>query len=114
MGPKTNTLLASPEQTLNVATISTVELARLTYGGKVVLSTPVEQWVSAALLTLGAITVELSHKIAAEAYALPEPFHRDPADRIIVATARVLNLRLVTAGQPILDYPHVACWDARR
>jgi len=42
-----------------------------------------------------------------EAYSLPEPFHSDPADRIIVATARVHRCRVVTGDPKILNYPHV-------
>jgi len=38
---------------------------------------------------------------------LPDPFHRDPADRIIVATARKLQCPIVTADHKILEYPHV-------
>ena len=48
-----------------------------------------------------------------EAYALPEPFHRDPADRIIVAEARRRSAYVVTADARILGYPHVSTvWDA--
>jgi PIN domain nuclease of toxin-antitoxin system len=45
--------------------------------------------------------------IAIEAYSLPDEFHKDPADRIIVATARVYNCPLVTIDQNIVAYPHV-------
>ena len=42
-----------------------------------------------------------------EAYALPDPFHCDPADRLIVAAARRLSAPVVTADVRMLDYPHV-------
>jgi len=42
-----------------------------------------------------------------EAYSLPAPFHQDPADRIIVATARHMGCPIITADRKILDYPHV-------
>ncbi len=42
-----------------------------------------------------------------EAYSLPEPFHQDPADRIIVATARKMGCPIITSDQKILNYPHV-------
>ena len=42
-----------------------------------------------------------------EAYSLPEPFHRDPADRIIVASARRLACSVVTADAKIINCPHV-------
>ncbi len=48
-----------------------------------------------------------------EAYSLPEPFHRDPADRLIVAETHRRQASVVTADQRILDYPHVrAVWGA--
>ena len=48
-----------------------------------------------------------------EAYSLPEPFHRDPADRLIVAEARRPRAAVVTADSRILEYPHVrTVWDA--
>jgi len=45
--------------------------------------------------------------IIEEAYSLPEPFHADPADRILVATARLRGCHLVTGDRKILLYPHV-------
>jgi PIN domain nuclease of toxin-antitoxin system len=46
-------------------------------------------------------------EIIEEAYSLPEPFHADPMDRILVATARLHGLTLLTADKAILKYPHV-------
>jgi PIN domain nuclease of toxin-antitoxin system len=43
-------------------------------------------------------------QIAVEACSLPEAFHRDPADRMIVATARVTSAVLMTRDRQILDY----------
>jgi PIN domain nuclease of toxin-antitoxin system len=51
------------------------------------------------------VTVEpLSPSIAVESCELPEMFHRDPVDRLIVATARVANATLMTRDRQILDY----------
>jgi PIN domain nuclease of toxin-antitoxin system len=49
----------------------------------------------------------LSPQVAVEATDLPGDFHRDPADQIIVATARVHDCPLMTLDKKILDYPHV-------
>ena len=46
--------------------------------------------------------VGISPAIAAEAAALPSSFHRDPADRIIVATARVIGGKLITQDRRII------------
>jgi PIN domain nuclease of toxin-antitoxin system len=49
----------------------------------------------------------LTHDIAVLAYALPGSFHKDPADRILVATAIHHGLTLVTADERILAYAQV-------
>jgi PIN domain nuclease of toxin-antitoxin system len=38
---------------------------------------------------------------------LPQPFHKDPADQIIVATARIYDCPLMTCDTKILAYPHL-------
>ncbi len=60
-----------------------------------------------------ATTVLVSHETAIESYRLPDPFHRDPADRVLVATARIEGATLLTADDGILAYPHVQLLDAR-
>jgi len=44
----------------------------------------------------------------AEAYSLTVHIHRDPADLVLIATARLERLTVVTTDRKILDYPHVA------
>jgi PIN domain nuclease of toxin-antitoxin system len=51
--------------------------------------------------------VPMDLAIVEEAYSLPEPFHSDPVDRLIVATARLHGLQVVTADRKMLQYPHV-------
>jgi PIN domain nuclease of toxin-antitoxin system len=51
--------------------------------------------------------VPIDLDIVEEAYSLPEPFHADPVDRLIVATARIHDLTVVTGDRRILDYPHI-------
>jgi PIN domain nuclease of toxin-antitoxin system len=51
------------------------------------------------------VTIDLI--IIQEAYSLPGDFHDDPADRIIVATARSGEFHIVTSDRKILDYPYV-------
>lgn len=46
----------------------------------------------------------LTAKIAIDSSFLPGTFHSDPADRLLVATARILNIPLLTRDQRILDY----------
>jgi PIN domain nuclease of toxin-antitoxin system len=98
----------------SVCTISTLEIARLIWGGEINLKIPAEEWIQRTIVDLRAQTIIVSHKIALEAYNLPEPFHRDPADRQLVACARLDNLTLATADERILGYKHVLSVDARK
>ena len=51
--------------------------------------------------------VHLTPIIAYRSTVLPKPFHDDPADQIIVATAREENATILTKDKRILDYQHV-------
>jgi len=66
-----------------------------------------EQWLDNAVHKTGIQVFDLSAQVALESCNLPGKFHKDPADRIIVATARIHNMNLVTKDQKIIDYPHV-------
>lgn len=61
-------------------------------------------WLEAARVRLGFVVVALGEAIAFEAPYLPGEFHRDPSDRMIVATARVHGGSVVTADGAILAY----------
>ncbi len=65
------------------------------------------EWKERSLAELDASTIDVTHEIAWEAYNLPGAFHNDRADRVLVATARIKKLTLVTADDLILGYPHV-------
>ncbi|MBW2097741.1 MAG: type II toxin-antitoxin system VapC family toxin [Deltaproteobacteria bacterium] len=68
-------------------------------------------WEFAMMVTKGHRVIELTPEIAMESCNLPGSFHKDPADRIIVATARTHNLTLLTKDRKIIEYPHVqAVW----
>jgi PIN domain nuclease of toxin-antitoxin system len=60
-----------------------------------------------AVVYPGIELLPLTPQIAIESTKLPGNFHHDPADQIIVATARVYNLTILTVDRLILDYPHV-------
>jgi PIN domain nuclease of toxin-antitoxin system len=89
---------------LLLSVISVWELGLLESKGRVELSTPCEQWVRDALAIPGLSVAPLTPEIALASSRLPEPFHGDPADRIIVATARALGARLVTRDSKIREY----------
>jgi PIN domain nuclease of toxin-antitoxin system len=89
---------------LAVAAISVWEVAMLEARGRISLSQSVDEWVAAALTAPGVRLVELSPEIALESTRLPGEPPTDPADRMIVATTRVLGATLVTCDEEILDY----------
>ena len=114
LGPRTKRLVLGTEHENGVSPISTLEMARLVAAGEIELSLALAEWIARSMADLAAHTIAVSHDVAMEAYALPGSFHRDPADRILVATARQDGLTLVTADDRILAYPHVRTQDARR
>ena len=89
---------------LRIAAISLWEIALLASRGRIVLGKSVGLWLEEALADPGPAIDPLSPQVAIEASSLPETFHRDPADRLIVATARVANATLMTRDRRILDY----------
>jgi PIN domain nuclease of toxin-antitoxin system len=90
--------------TLRIAAISLWEVALLASRGRIVLGKSLSSWLAEALADPAPAIDPLSPQIAVEACSLPEAFHRDPADRMIVATARVTGAALMTRDQQILDY----------
>ncbi len=92
---------------LGVSIISCWEVAKLAEYGRLVLPVPVEEWLTQALAYPGVQLLDLTPRIVVESTQLPAPFHRDPADQLIVATARVHNCPLMTVDDKILNYSHV-------
>lgn len=114
LGPKLRRVLLNASNPRSVCTVSTLEIARLAWAGDLILQIPLDEWVERSLADLRADSIPVTHKIAVEAYRLPEAFHRDPADRQIVACARVHELTVATADARLLHYPHVATVNARK
>lgn len=92
---------------LLLSAISVWELAKLIERGRLGLSCDPEVWITQALEMPGLRLVPLSPAIAYRSTVLPRPFHDDPADQIIVATAREENATLLTKDDRLLSYPHV-------
>lgn len=96
-----------------VSAISFWEGAMLAARGRIVLPVPAERW-RADWLQAGLTEMPVDGRIALLSCQL-ENFHRDPADRFIVATALDRNIPLMTADQLILDWPGTLTrLDARR
>ena len=114
LGPQTKRLLTRAEHKNHICTISTLELARLVSLGAIDVSIALHEWVERALQAIQARTVPVSYEIAMNAYALPGRFHKDPADRILVAAARCHELTVLTADERILAYRGVQSRDAQK
>jgi PIN domain nuclease of toxin-antitoxin system len=74
---------------------------------RVTLDEPCLDWIAHNLETFNVTVLELSPSIAFRSNNLREFEHRDPADRIIVATAIDHSLTLLTVDQALIAYPHV-------
>ena len=107
LGTKTRRELADLDAERFISPISTLEIARLVHIGLLRLKHAFAEWKNLSLANLDAETIGLTHEIAWDAYNLPGKFHNDPADRVLVATARIERLTLMTADDLILKYPHV-------
>lgn len=99
---------------LGVSIMSCWEVAKLASLKRLVLDRPVEKWVEDALCFPGVRLVAISPRIVVEANQLPQQFHRDPVDQLLVATARVLDCPLLTADEKVLQYAHVQATDGSR
>ena len=97
-----------------VSVISVWELAMLELDGMLVLQNGVRAWVDEALNRPGIHLVDYSLDIAIESVQLPKPMHKDPSDRILVATARVERMTLVTGDKAILAYAKFTALDHLR
>jgi PIN domain nuclease of toxin-antitoxin system len=94
---------ASPSQPLLLSDISLWEIATLVDLGRVRLTLPLGDWLEQATAPPLVRRCPISPAVATEVASLPRSFHRDPADRIIVATARVHGATLLTSDQKIVQ-----------
>lgn len=95
---------ASESGQIGVCAISVWEVGMLEAKGRMRLSKGCLDWVRDALAAPGIRLLELSPEIAVESSRLPGEIHGDPADRMLAATARILNGTLVTKDQKLLEY----------
>ncbi|MBY0508047.1 MAG: type II toxin-antitoxin system VapC family toxin [Bryobacteraceae bacterium] len=86
----------------HVSVISVWEVGMLAAKGRLELTLPVGEWTQRALADLS--FTPLSREVAVDSSFLPGPFHGDPADRLLVATARHLQAHFATADAKIIDF----------
>ncbi len=95
---------AADRNSLFLSVMSVWEIGMLESKARIQLYKPCAQWVEEALSTPGLNLIPLTPRIAIDSSHLPGEFHGDPADRVIVATARSLGARLLTSDKNILAY----------
>jgi PIN domain nuclease of toxin-antitoxin system len=95
---------------IGIAAISLKEAAWHVARGRVRLDPtagPWEVWLRRAATAPQLEVLPLTVEVAIESERLVDPFPDDPADRLIAATARTLDLTLITRDRPMRKYPHL-------
>ncbi len=106
---------ASAKDEVLVSAITPWEIAMLVDKQRLSLSKDVGEWIDEALGSPGLTLAPLSPSISLDSVRLPGAFNKDPADRMIIATARYHDAILLTADRDILSYAnggHVRVLDA--
>ena len=98
LGAASSAHLNDEDNELWLSPISTWEALTLHYKGRIRIKEDLSEWL--ALATAGTQEAPFTHEIALVARGLQ--MHQDPADRILAATAEVLDLTLVTADERLL------------
>jgi len=93
--------------TIFISSISIWEIYMLIKKGRLQLTMDTDHWLKNIESISYVQFVPVDNKIAAKSVTLPDELHSDPADRMIVATAREKGLQLVTSDERIQNYPHV-------
>lgn len=93
--------------------ISLWEVATLVAASRLALTVSLAEWLERAAHPRTVRILPITAEVAADVAILPAAFHRDPADRIIVATCRVMGLSIVTHDRPILQSRLVTRWKPR-
>jgi PIN domain nuclease of toxin-antitoxin system len=90
-----------------VSVISVWELAKKIEKGQLALDRPLDDWLDSALSAGGLHVAEVTRPVLVDSCRLPQPFHGDPADQVIVATARAFRAAIVTRDARLREYPHI-------
>ena len=109
LSDKVASLLADPSlySELLLSAISPWEFSKLLEKGRIGISCSPEEWLSEAMNMTKLRLVPLTPTIAYRSTSLPQPFNGDPADQIIVATAREENATVLSKDRIVRNYKHV-------
>ena len=103
----------APDDRPSVPAICLWEVAMLVNLGRLDLGESLRSWLDAAADSRTAHVLPITPAIANEVARIPESMHRDPADRLIIATARVHDLPVLTRDQAIRRSKLVTLWSQR-
>jgi len=90
-----------------ISAISIWEIAKKVEKRQLTLDRPFRQWLQKACGAAGLCVAELTPEILVESCELPQPFHGDPADQMIVASTRHHNGILLTRDEALQNYAHL-------
>ncbi len=99
--------LTQPDSEVSYSPMSCAEVAWAVSKNRLRIAQHWRTWFRHHVTANGWQELPIDLEMVQEAYSLPEPFHADPVDRLLVGTARTRSLTLVTADLKILEYPHV-------
>ena len=95
------------QERLFISSISAWEIALLAAKKRLKLTMDVTDWIAKSERLPFFQFMPVDNSVAVKSVNLPQPFHQDPADRIIIATAMSLGAAVVTKDEKILNYSHV-------
>jgi len=102
---------AAADRAIYISAISTWEIVLLVSKNRLQFTMDAQDWIARSEALPFFHFVPVDNAVAIRSVRLPEPFHRDPADRIIVATAMMMGATVVSSDRKILKYSHVkAIW----
>ena len=95
------------DRSILISSISAWEIGMLVNRGRLTLNMDVDSWLSEVEKIPAVEFVPVDNSVGVKSTCLPGEFHKDPADRLIVALARHTSFPLITADEKILAYKHV-------
>jgi PIN domain nuclease of toxin-antitoxin system len=104
---KAKKVLTEQSSEILVSPMSCAEIACLVERKKIKLDRHWKLWFRYYVEVNGWTIIPVDLPVIEESYSLPGEFHRDPVDRILVATSRLYQAHIVTADEKIIEYPHV-------
>jgi len=103
---KSHIALAQENNQLLISSISLWEIAMFNFKKRINVYEPIKDFLESIVNIKGILVKDLTPDIAAESILLPDNFHGDPADRIIVATTKVYSATL-TRDYEILTWANL-------